>query len=143
MNNILVLSQTGFTVIPTIIGIGTRQEIMVIGDKLKALMDKHNMDKENLIVAVGNSYRDNIERILANQEIPKPKMIEKLESVFGVEKDYFKDKELNNVIVVNGGNVIAKYDTNARALEVKDDLLKKQAEAWISGKKDIYTMPEK
>ncbi len=143
MNNILIFSQDGLSVYPSMIGIGHRQEMQIIGDKIKEQLKKKNMSVEELIVIIGNSYRKNIERILENQEIPTPKLIERLEKAFDVEKDFFKDKETSNLVCVQGGIVIGKYDTNARAEEVKNELQNKQKEAHLNNKQVIYEMPEK
>ena len=142
MNNILIKSQDGLSVYPSMIGIGHRQEIQVIGDKVNELLNKKNMTLDNLINSVGNSYRKNIERIIENQEIPTPKMIEKLEKAFDVEKDFFKDKETSNLVCVQGGIVVGKYDTNARALEVKNELQNIQKDAFMNNKNVIYEMPK-
>lgn len=142
MNNILIYSQDGLSVYPSMIGIGHRQEIQVIGDKVNELLNKKNMTLDNLVNSVGNSYRKNIERIIENQEIPTPKMIEKLEKVFDVKKDFFKDKETSNLVCVQGGIVVGKYDTNARALEVKNELQKIQKDAFMNNKNVIYEMPK-
>lgn len=143
MNNMLIISQDGLSVYPSMIGIGHRQEIQVIGDKVNELLNKKNMTLDNLVNSVGNSYRKNIERIIENKEIPTPKMIEKLEKAFDVEKDFFKDKETSNLVCVQGGIVVGKYDTNARALEVKNELQKIQKDAFMNNKNVIYEMPEK
>ena len=142
MNNILIKSQDGLSVYPSMIGIGHRQEIQVIGDKLNELLKSKGMTKEELIKQLGNSYSDTINRILSNQEIPKPKMIEKLEKAFDVEKDFFKDKETSNLVCVQGGIVVGKYDTNARALEVKNELQEIQKDAFMNNKNVIYEMPK-
>lgn len=143
MNNILIKSQDGLNVIPTMIGLGHRQEIQVIGDKVNELLKEKNMTVDNLVNAVGNSYRKNIERIIKNQEIPTPKMIEKIEKIFEVEKDYFTDTETSNLVCVQGGIVVGKYDTNKRALEVKEELQRMQEDAFLNNKKVIFEMPKK
>lgn len=143
MNNILILSQDGLSVYPSMIGIGHRQEIQVIGDKIKEQLNSKNMSAEELINIIGNSYRKNIERIIENQEIPSPKLVEKLEKALDVEKDFFKDKETSNLVCVQGGIVIGRYDTNARAEEVKNELQEIQKEAHLNNKQVIYEMPEK
>lgn len=123
MNNMLIKSQDGnFTGFVKYIGIGQRQDNGLIGDKLKELLYKEKMTSEDLIKEVGNSYRDNIKRVLDNQEIPKPKLIELITSKLDVDNDYFVETELQNIIVTDNNIVIAKYDTNKRALEVKQEL---------------------
>ena len=144
MNNILIKSQDGkMTIYPELITIGHRQPVMVIGDKLKKLMNEHEITTSNLIDQIGNSYRSNIERIIDNQEIPNPKMIEKLVNVFSLDKDYFSDKELENVICVQGGIVVGTYDTNNRADEVRIELQKIQEDAFLNQKPIVYEMPKK
>lgn len=123
MNNMLIKSQDEmFTGYVKYIGIGQRQDNGLIGDKLKELLYKEKMTSEDLIKEVGNSYRDNIKRVLDNQEIPKPKLIELITSKLDVDNDYFVETELQNIIVTDNNIVIAKYDTNKRALEVKQEL---------------------
>lgn len=143
MNNMLIISQDGLSVHPTMIGLGHRQEVQVIGDKVKELLEKKELSVNDLVNIVGNSYKKNVERIVKNQEIPTPKMIEKLGNVFGVEKEYFKDKELTNMVCVQGGIVVGRYDTDARALEVKEELQRIQKDAFINNKKVVYEMPDK
>lgn len=143
MNNILIKSQYDVNVIPTIIAQGERKPDMLIGSKVKELMDKQNISEDDLIEEIGNSYRSNIERILKDTEIPSPKMIEKLIKIFNVEVDYFTDKEVQNVIIVQGGMIVGKYETNKRALEVLEELKKEQEEAFVNNKPVIYVMPEK
>lgn len=143
MNNILIFSQDGLSVYPSMIGIGHRQEIQLIGDKIKEQLKNKNMSVEELIGIIGNSYRKNIERTIEDQEIPTPKLIERLEKAFDVEKDFFKDKETSNLVCVQGGIVVGRYDTNARAEEVKNELQNKQKEAHLNNKQVIYEMPEK
>ena len=124
MNNILIKSQDGnFIGFCRYIGIGRRNPKTVIGDELKKLLEEKNMTIDDLINLVGNSYRDNIKRILENQEQPKPKLVELITTKLDVDKDYFTDnKDLENIIVTDNNIVIAKYPTNARAMEVKKEL---------------------
>lgn len=144
MNNILILSQDGkMQIYPELITIGRRQPIMVIGDKLKELMDKHNMTIDDLIKKIGNSYRNNITRIVNSQEIPNSKMLEKLINVFEVDEDYFIDKELENVVCVQDGIIVGKYDTNARADEVRIEVQDVQKRAHLNNKQVFYEMPQK
>ena len=58
-------------------------------------------------------------------------------------KEYFKDKELTNMVCVQGGIVVGRYDTDARALEVKEELQRIQKDAFINNKKVVYEMPDK
>ena len=123
MNNILIFSQDEkFTNFGRSIGIGARRANGLIGDKLSKLLESKEMTADELIKQLGNSYSDTIKRILHNQEIPKQKMIDKLVNFFKLSEDYFEEKELENVIITDNGIIVAKYDTNERALQVKKQL---------------------
>lgn len=143
MNNILIKSQDKkFTGFCRYIGIGARNPKTVIGDELKALLEEKKMTSDDLISLVGNSYRDNINRILDNQEQPKPKLVELITNKLGVDKDYFEDKELENVIVTDNNIIVAKYPTNARAFEVKKELDNHMFECYEKGINVIIEMPK-
>lgn len=143
MNNILIKSQDEkFTGFCRYIGIGARNPKTVIGDELKALLEEKNMTSDDLINLVGNSYRDNIKRVLENQEQPKPKLVELITTKLGVDKDFFEDKELENVIVTDNNIIIAKYPTNARAFEVKKELDNYMIECYKKGINVIIEMPK-
>lgn len=124
MNNILIKSQDkNFTGYVRYIGIGRRTPKTVIGDELKSLLEEKKMTSDELINLVGNSYRNNINRILENQEQPKPKLVELITTKLGVDKDYFTDnKDLENIIVTDNNIVIATYESNDRARKVKEQL---------------------
>jgi len=123
MNNMLIISQDEkFTGMVKFLGIGQRNPKTIIGDELKSLLEEKKMTSDELINLVGNSYRDNIKRVLENQEQPKPKLVELITTKLGVDRDYFEDKELENVIVTDNNIVVAKYPTNKRTLEVKKEL---------------------
>lgn len=123
MNNMLIISQDEkFTGMVKFLGIGQRNPKMIIGDELKSLLKEKKMTSDKFINLVGNSYRDNIKRVLENQEQPKPKLVELITTKLGVSKDYFEDKELENVIVTDNNIIVAKYPTNKRTLEVKKEL---------------------
>ena len=123
MNNMLIISQDEkFTGMVKFLGIGQRNPKTVIGDELKSLLEEKKMTSDELITLVGNSYRDNIKRVLENQEQPKPKLVELITTKLGVDKGYFEDKELENVIVTDNNIVVAKYPTNKRTIEVKKEL---------------------
>lgn len=143
MNNILIKSQDEkFTGFVKYLGIGQRNPKTVIGDELKALLEEKKMTSDDLINLVGNSYRDNIKRVLENQEQPKPKLVELITTKLGVDKDFFEDKELENVIVTDNNIIIAKYPTNARAFEVKKELDKYMIECYKKGINVIIEMPK-
>ncbi len=143
MNNILIISQDRkFTVFAKSYGIGRREPKQIIGDELKTLMEKKGIDSEQLISELGNSYRKNVERILSNEEIPSSKMLEKITSVLNIASDYFEDKELENVIVTDNGIIIAKYENNAKAIEIKNKIDEMVLELYRSGKPIIIEMPK-
>lgn len=143
MNNILIKSQDeNFTGFCKYIGIGRRTPKTVIGDELKALLEEKKMTRDDLINLVGNSYRDNIKRVLENQEQPKPKLVELITTKLDVDKDYFEDKELENVIVTDNNIVVAKYPTNKRTLEVKKQLDKHIFECLENGANVFIEMPK-
>lgn len=144
MNNMLIISQDEkFTGMVKFLGIGQRNPKTVIGDKLKSLLEENKMTSDELITLVGNSYRDNIKRVLENQEQPKPKLVELITTKLGVDKDHFEDKELENVIVTDNNIVVAKYPTNKRTLEVKQELDKYIIECARKGTNIVIEMPKK
>ena len=143
MNNMLIISQDKkFTGMVKFLGIGQRNPKMIIGDELKSLLEEKKMTSDELITLVGNSYRDNIKRVLENQEQPKPKLVELITTKLGVDRDYFEDKELENVIVTDNNIVVAKYPTNKTALEVKKELDKYITECVKKGINIVIEMPK-
>ncbi len=143
MNNMLIISQDKkFTGMVKFLGIGQRNPKMIIGDELKSLLEEKKMTSDELITLVGNSYRDNIKRVLENQEQPKPKLVELITTKLGVGKEYFEDKELENVIVTDNNIIVAKYPTNKRALEVKKELDKYITECVKKGINIVIEMPK-
>lgn len=144
MNNILIKSQDGkFTGFCRYVAIGAREDRGLIGDKLTQLLYESKMTSEKLIEILGNSYRRNIERILANEEIPKPDLVKKITNKLEVEENYFKEKELENVIITDNNIVVAKYETNNRAKEVKEEIDKQIFEAYSTNANVVIIMPEK
>ncbi len=143
MNNMLIISQDKkFTGMVKFLGIGQRNPKMIIGDELKSLLEEKKMTSDELITLVGNSYRDNIKRVLENQEQPKPKLVELITTKLGVDKDYFVDTELENVLVTDNNIIVAKYPTNKRALEVKQELDKYIIECVRKGANMVIEMPK-
>ena len=123
MNNILIFSQDGnFTGYCRSIAIGQRQENFLIGDKLQTLLENKKMTLEQLIREIGNSYRASIQRVYNNQEIPKKQLLDKLIKYFEVDDDYFTEKELRNVLITDGGIIVAKYRTDKEAEEKKMEI---------------------
>ena len=144
MNNMLIKSQDeNFTGYVRYIGIGRRTPKTVIGDELKVLLEEKKMTRDDLVNLVGNSYRDNINRILENQEQPKPKLVELITTKLGVDKDYFVDnKDLENIIVTDNNIVIATYESNDRARKVKEQLDEIIIDRTIAGKTAVIEMPK-
>lgn len=143
MNNMLIISQDEkFTGMVKFLGIGQRNPKMIIGDELKSLLEEKKMSSDELINLIGNSYRDNIKRVLENQEQPKPKLVELITTKLGVSRDYFEDKELENVIVTDNNIIVAKYPTNKRTLEVKKQLDKYIIECIKKGINIVIEMPK-
>lgn len=141
MNNMLIISQDKkFTGMVKFLGIGQRNPKTVIGDELKSLLEEKKMTSDELINLVGNSYRDNIKRVLENQEQPKPKLVELITTKLGVDKDYFVDTELENVLVTDNNIIVAKYPTNKRTLEVKQELDKYIIECVKKGTNIVIEM---
>ena len=123
MNNILIFSQDGnFTGFCRSIAIGQRQENYLIGDKIRELLEIRKETLDEVISSIGNSYRDNITRVYNNQEIPKKQLLDKLIKYFEADDDYFREKELKNVLITDGGIVVAKYPTNKDAEEKKIEI---------------------
>lgn len=121
--NFLLESQDGkFIGYCKYLGIGKRKENLVIGDKLQKILSDKKITKDDLIKNIGNSYRDNIERILDNIEIPKIKLLERITNYLDIDSDYFKDKELENVIVTDNNVIIGTFSTDEKALEIYSKL---------------------
>lgn len=121
--NFLLESQDGkFIGYCKYLGIGKRKENLVIGEKLQKILSDKKITKDDLIKNIGNSYRDNIERILDNIEIPKTKLLERITNYLNIDSDYFKDKELENVIVTDNNVIIGTFSTDKKALEIYNKL---------------------
>lgn len=143
MNNILIFSQDGtFTGFCRSIGIGKRQDSGLIGEKLTKMLEIENMTSDDLIKKIGSSYRETVKRVLSNEEIPSRKFIEKLLNMFELPLDYFTEKNLENVIVTDNGIIVARYETNERAKEVKNELDKLIRECHFQNKPIILEMPK-
>lgn len=151
MNNILIFSQDGnFTGYCRSIAIGQRQENFLIGDKLKELLKEKFLFNENgeksaleiVIKDIGNSYRDSITRVYNNQEIPKKQLLDKLVRYFEVDDDYFRDKNLRNVIITDGGVIVGTYSTNEKAEEVKKQLDREIRSNYLGGTPIVLDIPK-
>ena len=105
-------------------------------------MEEKNISTDFLIHEMGSSFVDNIKRVLINEEIPKPKFVEKVTKILELPRDYFEDKELENVIISTDGIVIAKYATNDRAFEVKKALDVEIEEKYLKNLPIVIKFPK-
>ena len=143
MGKMLIKSQNGNdTWFVDGISIGVRQPKLIFGTKLLELMRKNNITKEQMIDICGNSYADSLNRIYENKEIPKNKLYDKIINYFGVERDFFLDKELQNVLITSERLVVAEYKTEKRTKEVKEKLDDFIMECYRTGKPIIINFPE-
>ncbi len=144
MNNILIFSQDGrLTCFARSLAIGARRPTGLIGDKLKKALETKKCSKEELIKGIGNSYRNNIERVLVDEEVPKLTLVNKITKFLELDDDYFKEKELENLIITDNNIVVGKYETNDRALEVKKQLDVIIDERYRADKPIVINMPNK
>lgn len=129
---LLIFSQSGKeTLMCEGLCIGERRPRQVIGDELKELMKEKDINTDTLITHLGTNYTDTLKRVLNNEEVPKPKFVDKLTNLLNVPKDYFEDKELQNVLITDKGIVVAQYPTDEEALTVKKMLDKAIEEKFI------------
>ena len=101
-----------------------------------------DITKEQMIEICGSSYADSLNRIYENKEIPKNKLYDKIINYFGVERDFFLDKELQNVLITSERLVVAEYKTEKRTKEVKEKLDDFIMECYRTGKPIIINFPE-
>ena len=143
MNNLLIISQDKrYTCFCRSLAIGKRNDTKLIGDKLKELLEKNNISKDKLIKKIGTNFKDSIERIINDKEIPNEKMLKKLIDFFKVDSDYFEEKNLENVLITDNGIVVGEYETNERALKVKqslDDFIRK---CYLGNKPIVFDIPD-
>jgi len=104
------------------ISIGQRHPRIIVGTKIKELLREKVLLKEDFIKDMGTNFSDSLERVLEDKEIPKEKLFNKIAEYFGVDKDYFYDKNLKNVLINDRQMVIGEFETEARAMEVKKEL---------------------
>lgn len=129
---LLIFSQSGKeTLMCEGLCIGERRPRQTIGDELKELMKEKDINTDTLITHLGTNYTDTLKRVLNNEEVPKPKFVDKLTNLLNVPKDYFEDKELQNVLITDKGIVVAQYPTDEEALTVKKMLDKTIEEKFI------------
>ena len=128
MGKILVISQNENDVwFVNGLSIGRREPRIVVGTKIKELLGrKEGWTEEQFIKDMGTNYSESLKRVLEDREIPKEKLFDKIVSYFGVVKDFFYDKELENVIVNDSRMILAEYSTNEIAntqMEVIRDMI--------------------
>lgn len=143
MNNILIFSQDEkYTCFCRSIAIGARRDTKLIGDKLKELLKNNKITKEEFIKKIGNNYKDTINRILDDKEIPNEKMLNKIINYFKLKNDYFTDKELENVIITDNGIIIGEYKTNEEAIKIKNELDNIIEQNYLNNKPILIKMPK-
>lgn len=143
MGKILLISQNeNDTWFVNGISIGIRQPRIIVGTKIKELLKKENTDEEVFVNSFENNYRESLKRVLNDEEIPKEKLFNKIANYFKLDKEYFYDKNLKNVIVNDSRMVVAEYETEARTLEVKKQLDEVIIECYRNGKPIIINLPK-
>ncbi len=120
MEKMLVISQNEMdTWFVNGISVGRRDPRNIWGDKIKEVLKEKNIDEDMFISEFGKSYEDHIKRVLNNEEFPKKQVVDKILKFLDKEVTFFHDKQLKNVLVNDSRLVIAEYETDARAMEVK------------------------
>ena len=155
MGKILLISQNETdTWFVNGISIGIRQARNIVGTKIKELL-KNKCDgmsdedfKTKFLLAYGSNYEESLNRVLNNIEIPKEKMFNKIIDFFkknlnvDIDKEYFFDRNLKNVLVNDSRMVVAEYETEARALEVKKEIDEMIISNYQNGKPIIIMLPK-
>lgn len=143
MGKILLISQSeNDTWFVNGISIGIRQPQIVVGTKIKELLKTKEISEENFIKEFEGNYRESLKRVLEDKEIPKEKLFNKIADYFKLDKEYFYDKNLKNVIVNDSRMVVAEYETEARTLEVKKQLDELITECYRNNRPIIIKMPK-
>lgn len=143
MGKILLISQNGNdTWFVNGISIGIRPARNIVGDKIRVALKELKVTEEDFINRFENNYKENIKRVLKNEEIPKEKLFNKIVDVLGKEKAFFFDNQLQNVLVNDNRMVVGEYETNARAREVKEKIDEIIEENFKSDKPIIIKMPK-
>lgn len=145
MGKILLISQNETdTWFVNGISIGIRQARNIVGTKIKEILSKKEISEDTFIESFEPNYRDNIKRILNNEEFPKDKIFNKILKYFNNEYDreYFFDRNLKNVLVNDSRMVVAEYETEARALEVKKEIDEMIISNYQNGKPIIIRLPK-
>lgn len=145
MGKILLISQNEMdTWFVNGISIGVRQARNIVGDKIKELLVKKEISEETFINSFESNFRENIKRILNNEEFPKDKIFNKILKYFNneVEREYFFDRNLKNVLVNDSRMVVAEYETEARTLEVKKQIDELIIDLYKNNKPIIIILPK-
>ena len=126
------------------ISIGVRQARNIVGTKIKELLNKKEVSEDAFIEAFEPNYRENIKRILNNEEFPKDKIFNKILKYFNneVDREYFFDKNLKNVLVNDSRMVVAEYETEARTMEVKKQIDELIIDLYRNSKPIIIRLPK-
>ena len=143
MGKILLISQNGNdTWFVDGISIGIRPAKNVIGDKIRIALNELKVTEEEFINRFENNYKENIKRVLKNEEIPKEKIFNRIADILGKEKAFFFDNQLQNVLVNNNRMVVGEYETNARAREVKEMTDELIIDCYMHNKPIIIRLPK-
>lgn len=126
------------------ISIGVRQARNIVGTKIKELLSKKEVSEDAFVEAFEPNFRDNIKRILNNEEFPKDKIFNKILKYFNneVDREYFFDRNLKNVLVNDSRMVVAEYETEARAMEVKKQIDELIIDLYKNNKPIIIRLPK-
>lgn len=124
------------------ISIGQRHPRIIVGTKIKELLKDKGIGEDTFVKDMGTNYSDSIKRVLEDKEIPKEKLFNKIAEYFKVDKDYFYDKNLKNVIINDRQMVIGEFETEARAMEVKKELDTFIEECYRNNKPIIIRIPK-
>ena len=124
------------------ISIGVRQPKVIVGTKIRELLENKNINEEDFKKEMGTNYGAELDKVLNNEAIPKIKLFDKICSYFDLDKEYFYDRNLKNVIVNDSRMVVAEYETEARAMEVKKQLDEIILENFKNGNPIIIRLPK-
>ena len=145
MGKILLISQSETdTWFVNGISIGVRQPRNIVGTKVKELLKKKEISEDAFVEAFEPNFRDNIKRILNNEEFPKDKIFNKILKYFNneVDREYFFDRNLKNVLVNDSRMVVAEYETEARTMEVKKQIDELIIENFKNNRPIIIKLPK-
>ena len=145
MSKILLISQEETdTWFVNGISIGVRQARNIVGDKIKELLSKKEVSEDAFLESFETNYRESIKRILNNEEFPKDKVFNKILKYFNneVDREYFFDKNLKNVLVNDSRMVVAEYETEARTMEVKKQIDELIVDLYKNNKPIIIKLPK-